>query len=295
MNQKTVLITGTSSGFGYLATALLVQRGHRVTATLRGGRRRFESIVESETQYGPILKNALVEGRLQAVDLHLEDPIRFESGVVLLKEMLGDEGLDVLINNAGYGLLKPTLMQTEKELREQMEVNFFAPVFLAKKLFPLVQKKNGKIINVSSILGMVSLPYYSAYCASKFALEAMTESLFYEANRLGVQLALVEPGGFNTQFTNNAADRIQTHQEDSRYGRSLERFFGMMSANKDRAPDPIQVARLLIKLTEKKKIKLRYIVGKDALALRLVQRMIPDRLRTNITAWLTDKFFIKNP
>lgn len=284
---KTILVTGASSGFGKLTTDLLLKRGHRVIAGVRGGKLRLEQVYGHQVQ-------AIQSGQLQAVDLHMEKPESFSKILEFIREQY-DGKLDVLINNAGYGLLGPLEFIQPEAFKHQMEVNFLGPVYLIKVLIPVLQQAKGRIINVGSILGLVSFPFYSAYTASKFALEGFTEALYYELKLLGIQVALVEPGGFKTNFVNGSMSSGEWADDhaDSVYGgykklrQTVKNTRGRISG-----ADPVVVAKLMVKLCEKPRIALRNIVGIDAWTMWLMRRLLPENLRVRIIAWFMSWYFI---
>ena len=187
--MKTIFITGASSGFGKLAVEDLLASGHRVVATVRGGRDRAAKL----------FPQWIDKPALRILDLDLSQFDRLESSLLEI-ERLSEGRIDVLINNAGYGLFGMSEDLSPAEVRYQFDVNFFAPLRLTQLLLPRLIESQGKIINVTSVVGFMTLPMYSAYCASKYALESLSESLYYELKPHGVQVAAVEPGGFRTDF-----------------------------------------------------------------------------------------------
>jgi NAD(P)-dependent dehydrogenase (short-subunit alcohol dehydrogenase family) len=279
-HPRTVLITGASSGFGKLTTSLLLSRGHTVIAALRGGQRRLEAIYEPAE---------LESGRLLCADVHMERSETFEPLRELVQGRCGGR-LDVLINNAGYGLIAPVEDLPEDRIRHQLEVNFFGPVLLTNLLLPALRAARGRILNISSVAGLAAMPFYAVYSASKFALEGYSEALALDLRDSGVQVGLVEPGGFNTDFSPTASQSTALVPEGSRHGEAAAkatRFFAEKAARL--TADPMIVARRLVKLCLRRRVPMRTIVGADARGLALLRWLLPDRLRL----WISTKIFNK--
>jgi NAD(P)-dependent dehydrogenase (short-subunit alcohol dehydrogenase family) len=282
MAAKTILITGASGGFGRMAVPLLLGRGHTVIAALRGGEERMHGVFGDEH---------IGTGRLHALDLHMERPESFEAVHQVIRREHGGR-LDVLVNNAGYGLLGPADEIAERDLREQMEVNFFGPVLLIQALLPALREARGRILNVSSVLGLVAFPFYGPYAASKFALEGYTEALRYDLQPAGVQVGLIEPGGFKTDFVKTATTAAITVPlpASSPNAERVERFNAFLQGPGNKAGgNPMRVARLIAKLCDRRTVPPRSIIGTDAWFMGLLRRLLPHRLR----AWLVGLGFRK--
>ena len=178
--QQYVLITGCSSGFGYLTAKLLASKGFHVYATMRD-----------------LKKNPFPKQQPNMTFLEL-DVTKQDSIAKAFKQV---KQLDVLVNNAGYvqaGLFEDI---TESQLRKQMDTNFFGVFNVTKAALPLLKKsKHAKIINISSVSGKVAAPGLSAYSASKFALEALGESTRFELAKYGIKVFLIEPGAYDTNI-----------------------------------------------------------------------------------------------
>ena len=274
---KSILITGSSSGFGRLTVGRLLERGHTVVAAMRGGEARARELLAEEWRAYP--------GRLHSVDLHMEKPATFPAARALVDGTLGGR-LDVLVNNAGYGLFGALEDLTSDELRAQFEVNFFGVAELTRVLLPTLRAARGRVINVSSIAGLVTFPGYGPYSASKRALEGLTEGLHYELAPFGVQVALIEPGGFRTGFSRDSK-RVAAATTGSIYERQTRSLMGLFDRFATRLPAPTPVARRIVRLIEHRRMPLRNLVGTDAWAMHLLARALPDRLRV----WLSRLVF----
>ena len=193
-NQKVILITGCSSGFGLLTAVRLAAQGHFVWATMRDlGKKQ-------------LLENELTKRSAQAFirELDVTKPSSIKNVIEEIQKI--HFHIDVVVNNAGYGIAGFFEDLSEEEIRSQMETNFFGVQNTCREVIPLMrQRRQGKIINISSIAGRVASPCLGAYNASKWALEGFSESLYYEMALFGISVTLVEPGYYPTSiFTKNA-------------------------------------------------------------------------------------------
>ncbi len=269
--SRNILLTGSSSGFGKLtAKVLLEQPQNRVINVIRGGRSRAESIfgAESLARWGD---------RFQVLDLDLASRWEIEEVKNKIRSLCGGR-IDVLINNAGYGQLGPISEQDIGKVREQFEVNFFSVIALTQACIPFLRETRGRILNVSSICGLVAFPFYAAYGASKFALEAYTESLQYEVDAWGIQTCLIEPGSFKTGFSARSAQALEESAARpvgsfAEQERSLARF---LEAKRGLAGSPEKVVRLLVRLTDEESIPQRVLVGFDARLFAFLHWMLPN-------------------
>jgi NAD(P)-dependent dehydrogenase (short-subunit alcohol dehydrogenase family) len=187
-------ITGGSSGLGRALADEIVSRNGRVTVTSRGAK------VEGELSHG---------GRLLTVRLDLTAPSSFEPA--LQRAELAFGSIDVLVNNAGYGLLGAIEETSESELRDQLEANFFGPAALTTRLIPGFRERGrGAVVNVSSVSGVTGAPGSAYYAASKHALEGWSDALRLELAPFGVRVMVVEPGSFRTDFFGRSRHHTRT-------------------------------------------------------------------------------------
>ncbi len=269
-HRKTIFISGASSGFGKLAASLLLADGHTVVAAIRGGEARLAGLFSREE---------IATGRLLAVDLHLDRPETLAAAERFVAERLGG-ALDVLVNNAGYGALGPIEEQSEHEIRRQLEVNVVGPMLLTNKLLPALRARRGRILNVTGAVGFVPMPFYALYCASKHALEGYSESLAYDLAPFGVQVGIVQPGGFRTGFTETAAAIASTVPQGSPYkdrARAMTDFLRTEAVKLN--GDPLVVAKKLVKLCTARRLPIRTKVGPDAIMLSLLSWLVPARAK----------------
>jgi short-subunit dehydrogenase len=189
--SKTIFITGASRGFGKLWAEALLQRGDKVIATARD----LSALDELVSKYGD---------NILALQLDVNDRSGGFASVRKAKEHFGS--IDVLINNAGYGLFGAIEETTEKEARDQMETNFFGLLWLSQAVLPIMREQgHGHIIQLSSVLGLISRPVLGLYAASKFAVEGLSESLAAEVKGFGINVSIIEPAGFDTDWGGSSA------------------------------------------------------------------------------------------
>jgi NAD(P)-dependent dehydrogenase (short-subunit alcohol dehydrogenase family) len=265
--QRTALITGASSGFGLLTTVTLAKRGWRVLATMRDLSRR-ERLEEA----------AIEAGVLERIEVHPLDVTNAEhtASIASLIQKRG-EPLHALVNNAGFAVPGFAEEVTDAELREQFETNFFGATALTRALIPQMRRQGfGHVVMVSSISGRTGFPGVSSYVASKFALEGWTETLRLEMAALGIKVAIVEPGSYETDiWTRNAKLIAKMSDANSPNAARRARWQSRIEKSaKDRA-NPQDVADLIARILETAKPRLRYVVGNDARMTLLMRRMLP--------------------
>lgn len=225
-----VLITGASSGFGTLIVSDLVKAGHRVVGSMRDIAGRNAKAVA-----------AFKALDVEVVEIDVTDDASVEAGVAAATKILGT--VDVLINNAGVGAHGLQENFTADDFRRLFEINVFGVQRMIRAVVPGMRSRNdGLILNISSLLGRVALPFYGPYNASKWALEAMTENYRAELSSFGVDVAIIEPGGFPTRFIDNLM-QPSARDRDAEYGdlagapkASLEGFEGFLAANPQQNP-----------------------------------------------------------
>jgi NAD(P)-dependent dehydrogenase (short-subunit alcohol dehydrogenase family) len=242
-----VLITGTSKGIGYVATLLLARAGHEVIATMRNpGASDLEKVAS--------------EAKLPVTVLPLD--VDDDASVAEVFRKVG-ESIDVLVNNAGIYSIDAVEDESLEQYRRVMETNYFGAVRCVKQVLPAMRKRGaGRIVNVTSIAGRVAFSASSAYAASKFALEAFSESLAQEVKGYGIKVALVEPGIIDTAM---ATTNLPRYDENTVYphGRRIHAFF----TNPDRGEaSPTLVAEMIRYAIESDDPRLRFLVGPDALS-----------------------------
>lgn len=258
--KKVIVITGASSGFGKATAEMLAAKGHKV--------------------YG-ISRRVLEHEKIVYVSLDVRDRESVERN---MREIYEKEGrIDVLINNAGMGIGGSLELATEEEIRIQMETNFMGCVNMCQKVLPYMRKqKCGRIINMSSIGGVMGLPYQGFYSASKFAIEGFSEALSAEVKGFGISISMVEPGDFATNFTASRKNSTAT-MEDAEYGPIFKRSLDIIEKEENGGLKPVKVAERLVKIVECRKPKLRYVVANLEQKLSVVlKRIVPGNCFVNI-------------
>jgi NAD(P)-dependent dehydrogenase (short-subunit alcohol dehydrogenase family) len=264
--KSVALVTGASSGFGLLACLELAQRGLRVFASMRDLSRQ-----------GRLVDAARAAGvEIETMTLDVTRPDTVNTAVAEIERRAG--GVDVLVNNAGFALAGFFEDVTIDEFREQFETNFFGVIHTTQAVVAGMRaRRRGRIINVSSIAGRIGNPGMSAYSASKFAVEGLSESLRLELLPLGIRVVLVEPGTFKTDiFDRNRRVAKRTMDEASpNYARAkqLEGFIErLLERNRQ---DPRDVARVIGHAATTKAPRLRYLVGRDAKGEAFGKAVVP--------------------
>lgn len=268
--MRTVIVTGATSGFGRSLVREFLNNGDRVVATGRRLSQRKELLAEERERW----PNRLIERDLDVTDAtersKLEEFCRVELG----------GHVDILVNNAGYGLFGALEDLGEDELRAQFDVNFFGLAFVTRDLLPFLRASKGMIFNLSSVLGFMGFPLTGAYCASKFAVEGLTESLFHELKSHGVRVCLIEPGSYQTGFGSGSAWAAKSGPpsafaaQDLKYKKMRTALGGGRPVN----PDVDEVPRGILKLSNKRCLPLRARFGKDSRGTFLGRKLLPSGL-----------------
>lgn len=278
-NKKVILITGCSSGFGLLTTARLASKGHHVIASLRNPDNAGAVLNEVKKQGGQI--------ELQRLDVT-------DTGTVgRVRQFVTDKygHLDVLINNAGYFIGGAFEDLTDKEFRDQMETNFFGVLNLIREMIPLMRNRRGaKIINISSVAGFSGSPGFSAYNASKWALEGFSEALKYELELFGIGVHNIQPGAYKTEiFTKNKRLAANFSNPKSPYYEFGQYLWKRTQAHiKDLHKDPEEIAELIEKIVSKPTKKFRHIPDIESQIQYLLRKFLP----FSIYSWIIRKAYL---
>jgi NAD(P)-dependent dehydrogenase (short-subunit alcohol dehydrogenase family) len=247
LSGKSVLITGASSGFGRLAALHFARSGATVIASMRKlkGGKRPEAVELADAAASETLKLSVVE-----IDVTKDDQVA--SGVAAAEKIAGG-ALDVVLNNAGIGVAGPAELYDMKNLQRAFDVNFFGYQRLARAALPKMRaRRQGLLIEVSSQLGRLVIPNLGAYCATKFAVEAMFEAMAYELAPFGVEVTIIQPGGYPTKIWKNGEhyfDELLTAASPERkdaYAGHIEMASGMF--NGGGSTDPMDVPRAIAEI-----------------------------------------------
>jgi NAD(P)-dependent dehydrogenase (short-subunit alcohol dehydrogenase family) len=257
--EKVIFITGASRGFGKLWTEAFLKRGDKVAATVRN----------------PDALNDLVKkypNTLLPIQLDVTDRQAGFAAVNQAKEHFGR--IDVMINNAGYGLFGTIEETTEQQARDQMEANFFGLLWLSQAALPIMRTQgHGHIIQLSSVLGVATLPVLGLYNASKFAVEGLSETLATEVKGFGIKVTLVEPNGFATEWSNASA----AHTDPMKEYEPVRQAFNE-GITDDTWGNPEATKDAILKLVDSPNPPLRLFLGK--VALPWAKQVYTDRLAT---------------
>jgi NAD(P)-dependent dehydrogenase (short-subunit alcohol dehydrogenase family) len=262
--MRKVLVTGSTSGFGRLMVREFLKHGDLVIATGRNLQKRPELFTQERNEFST---------RLLELNLDVTDPAQIKNVVKRVESLVGS--IDILINNAGYGLFGALEDLDEQEIRHQMEVNFFGIVQVTQAFLPMLRLGKGKIFNLSSVFGFMGFPLTSLYCASKYAVEGLTESLRSELKKFGVQVCLIEPGGYRTDFGTNL--KWSQNNQDSVYAQQMQNYREMHSFfSEKKTQEPIEVANGILKLSLRNSLPMRKVFGQDAKLSYFMKILMPE-------------------
>jgi short-subunit dehydrogenase len=255
---KTVLITGASSGMGKEAAKKLLVDGYRVYVAAR----RVERMADLEQQGATAI----------AMDISKDDEI-----VAAVERITSEEGgVDVLINNAGFGSYGAMEDTTLEDARYQFEVNLFGLARLTQLVLPYMRReKAGRIINISSMGGKIYTPLGSWYHATKHALEGWSDCLRIEVAPFGIDVVIIEPGAIDTEWSGIMVEQMMERSGDGPYADQAKRMAD--AADDDGSPVSV-IADVIVKAVETDKPKTRYSAGKYAKQLLAMRRLLSDRM-----------------
>ncbi len=270
--MKSVVITGTSSGIGKACALRMARDGWRVYAGVR-----------SESDGESLLADAT--GDLRPVIL---DVTRDADTERLAERVSAENGgrLDGLVNNAGVYISGPLEYIAMDELRTMMNVNVIGLMGVTRALLPMLREASGRIVNISSISGLVALPGVSGYAASKFAVEAVTDALRVELAPFDVHVCAVEPGSIQTEIWRKGRERDAAHEQSDEHKQAESLYAPVLKLLRKLNENPKgipaeEVAEVVADALTESNPDNRYLVGKDAKALALL-RKLPDSLRDKL-------------
>ncbi|WP_420136915.1 oxidoreductase [Sphingomonas sp.] len=268
-NSQTFLITGVSSGLGQAFARAALEAGHRVIGTVRRN--------EDADAFA-----RLSADRAFPLQLDLTDYARIPQAVEEAEQRAG--AIDVLVNNAGYGHEGALEESSLDDLQRQFATNVYGPVAMMKAVLPgMRQRRRGRIINVTSMGGFITLPGITYYCGSKFALEGISEALGKEVAPFGIFVTALAPGQFRTDWAGRSMDRAARSIPD--YDQVMDPIRAARQAKSGHQPgDPAKAAQALLTLVDAPSPPTRLFLGEDALAL--VEQKL-DAMKAEIAAWET--------
>jgi short-subunit dehydrogenase len=277
MNQKSkdaVVITGASTGVGKATALLLERQGYQVFAGVRQQKDADSLKLNSSGNLTPII-----------LDVTKTEQIKSAAGIVKLA--VGETGLRGLVNNAGILVDGPLEYLDIDELRWQFEVNVIGQVAVTQAFLPMIRQAKGRIINIGSVSGKISSPFFSALCASKFALEALNDALRMELHPWGIEVVLIEPGS----IASTAPDKVEASLQKklanmspiarAMYGDIYKFSLQQLIKSNRMGISPEEVANVIQKALEVNKPKTRYFVSKEKVMLNfllMLAKILPDRV-----------------
>ena len=245
--KKTILITGASSGIGKETALYFANKGWNVAATMRNPQNEKE-LRETNS--------------IKLFELDVVNPDSVQKAIEATIATFGK--IDVLLNNAGYGMAGIMEYASKESIQHQFDVNVFGLFEVTKQILPhFRERKSGRIINISSMGGRVSFPLFTYYHATKYAVEGFSESLNYELNPLGIDVKLVEPGGVQTDFAGRSMNFVDGDHTD--YNKIQNTLRNALQGQESAFPSkPVDIAKIIFKVATTNSKKMRYLVGKDA-------------------------------
>lgn len=262
--EKVAVVTGSSSGIGFETSLALAREGYFTYATMRDVKKadKIQKIADEESL------------SLKVIELDVDNE---ESAENAINTIIQEKGrIDVLVNNAGWGIWGTGEDVSVEEFKEQFETNFFSVVRMVQKVAPTMRNQgSGSIVNISSVAGRIGLPASTAYVSSKFAVEGLSESLRYELGQFGVNVIIIEPGVIKTNFF----DSMKTAKKADEGGAYRDITIKVITGVKmmaEMGTSPKEVAQVIIKSLKEEKPLPRYIVGNDAAMFMESKKMKTD-------------------
>jgi NAD(P)-dependent dehydrogenase (short-subunit alcohol dehydrogenase family) len=263
--SKVILITGVSTGFGKETSELLARAGHKV--------------------YGTVRKDTGYQGSVNILKMDLLEAGSVKRAVAGVIEKEGR--IDVLINNAGMHIGGPIETTPVENIRLQMDTNLLGTVILTQEVLPFMRKQGGgKIINFSSIGGLLGLPYQGIYSAAKFALEGFSEALRIEVRQFNIKVVIINPSDFHTNNTANRRNFLSPTGPDDPYYIQYEKTLATIEKDETNGWEPQLLARRIVKIVECKNPRQRYIIATflSKLAVTL-KHILPGRLFSRLLGY----------
>jgi NAD(P)-dependent dehydrogenase (short-subunit alcohol dehydrogenase family) len=275
--RRPVLVTGASTGIGRATALELSREGFQVFAGVR--RPEDGKAVQDEAR-----------GELDPVILDITDTENIAAAAAEIEEESRGAGLAALVNNAGVAYGGPLEFVPLEDIRHQLEVNLIGHLAVTRAMLPALRRRRGRIVNVTSIGGLVATPFFGPYCASKFALEAVSDCLRGELRPWGIRTIAIEPGSIDTGIWEDGVKRAEEirgrmdPEGERLYGQALDRVEGIAEETGGRGIPPEEVARAIHRAIEARRPRARYLVGRDARVMRLASRLLPARLHDAVMA-----------
>ena len=251
-SQKVALVTGSSSGIGFETCLTLARNGFLTYATMR-------NLNNSEKIKSVATKEGLP---IRVVQLDVTEDRSINDAVHSIASDVGK--IDVLVNNAGYGLNGAFEDLAMEEIKTQFETNLFGVIRVTQAVLPIMRKqKSGIIINISSAAGRFGYPGESAYVSTKFAIEGLSESIVYELEPFGIRVVLVEPGPIRTNFADGMVATKKSQNPNSPYLEIMKKLNAVLASIRENASSPDLVAKVVLNAVTSENPSPKYLAGKD--------------------------------
>ncbi|HPH67732.1 MAG TPA: SDR family oxidoreductase [Kofleriaceae bacterium] len=263
--QQIVLITGATAGIGRTTALYLAKQGRHVIAT--GRNTAALATLRAEAEASSL--------KLDTVELDVTSADSIARAVASVDQLTNHHGVDVLVNNAGYGALGPSAEITDAEMRRQYDTNVFGLMSVTRAFLPAMRaRRAGRIINVSSLGGRFTLPYFGVYNSTKYAVESLSDALRYELHAFGIFVTLIEPGAIRTNFESTALSGVGAFDQ-SAYGESLKKV-DALSKRMDRvAAEPIVIARAIERAVRVRRPAARYVAPRMNHMVLMLKSVMP--------------------
>ena len=262
--EKVALVTGSSSGIGLETSLSLARNGFHTFATMRD--------LNKDAEIKEVVRKENLNVEILQLDVDNEESVNEVINTIMERKAR----IDVLINNAGYGMWGTVEDVSINEFKEQFETNFFSIIRLIHRVAPIMRKQgSGDIVNISSVAGRIGFPVSPAYISSKFALEGLSESLRFELMPFGVNVIIIEPGVIKTNFFNSMKLAKKSNQ-DSEYKEITEKVISGVKMMAEMGTHPKEVADAVVKALKEENPHPRYVVGNDAMMFLEAKKMKTD-------------------
>ena len=281
-----VLITGCSTGIGKATALHLAGRGFTVLAGVRRAEQGEALVAEAAGLAGD------TRGTLRPLIVDVTDADSISAAAAGADEIAGEDGLAALVNNAGVAYSGPLEFVPLGDFRHQLEVNLVGQLAVTRAMLPSLRRKSGggRVINITSIGGLVATPFYGPYCASKFALEALSDCLRVELRPWGIETIAIEPGSIATEIWSRGQDIFEEMLERmdpaarELYGDTLASVSRISAETGARGIPPETVARTIERAITARRPRARYLVGRDARGMVAAKRLLPARVYDRLVA-----------
>src|SRR5262245_25727727 len=272
--SKIVLITGATAGIGRMTALHLAKLGHHVIATGR----KLAELARLREEMIASTRDAKRAGKLDIVLLDVTSLASIGAAAADVDKLTNGRGVDVLVNNAGFGVLGPTSESSDSEMRRQYETNVFGLMNVTRAFLPkMMERRAGRIINVSSVGGRITLPYFGVYNATKYAVESLSDALRYELRPFGIDVAMIEPGVIRTNFEATAVSNLSQFASTP-YAVAVEKY-EQMSKTADRfASNPIVIAKAIARAVNARRPAARYVAPWSTNFVLVMAAILPTRV-----------------